>query len=350
MPIPLNLPNFLNAPILSGRNEQAGNMFSGAVGAYQEGQKNRQSLLNKEQERQAQLMKNAILEKHGMREAELKNKMLEAQAYHHMQAGKHAGIGSLSDIGKTVRDISDIRSGGDDQKIKDMESLLFARTTGKFAPSGVQKLNNEMQEVDQGFMPGTNGTVQLTPDQQERLKGQYELKIQKDTTDSLVRSRALNANNLLKAFERTSIDDLVTYSGPKGHVDLARDMALDAMGKAPERYKKHKIAEANAKIEAKELGQMLGASVRTEERKYIETLLNPSNTYTSAKIAKAQLTAMREVLKKQAETFTKGLKSIKPYEEYESESEPKIPFNELTTEQIKQLRQQELLKQQNRMQ
>jgi hypothetical protein len=92
MPIPLNLPNFLNAPILSGRNEQAGNMFSGAINAYQQGQQHQQGMLSKEQQIHADKMKNALMEKYGEREKLAEIAQKEAQAKY-WGAGGSRGAG-----------------------------------------------------------------------------------------------------------------------------------------------------------------------------------------------------------------------------------------------------------------
>ncbi len=99
----LNLPNFLNGTIVRNNRPEAKNLLSGAMEAYQVGQSHRQNMLSKEHETKAQALKNAILEKygmpieeqklkkstmeneilgtHGMREAELNNKIREQQQH-----------------------------------------------------------------------------------------------------------------------------------------------------------------------------------------------------------------------------------------------------------------------------
>ena len=60
----------------------------------------------------------------------------------------------------------------------------LSETANKRASSSLGKTAQELEEIDKGFMPGTNGQIPLTPEQQQSLSGQYNLKLQKDVTDA----------------------------------------------------------------------------------------------------------------------------------------------------------------------
>lgn len=69
----LNLPNFLNAPMVRALNPGIGDLFSGAVGAYQNAQ-------GETQKRQEQALKNALLQQYGAPEKEADIALKQAHA------------------------------------------------------------------------------------------------------------------------------------------------------------------------------------------------------------------------------------------------------------------------------
>ena len=169
-------------------------------------------------------------------------------------------------------------------------------------------------EIDAGFMPGSNYSVPLSPEQQQQYSQQNQLAMQKLTTDSGTRKQALFAGNVEQAFENTNVDDLVSYSGPKGHLELSKDKALDAIGQAPERYKKYEEAKTNIKTDAKEIRQLFGASITPEMTKQLDELTNPTSWSMSPDTAKRKIEALRHVITKQARNLKGALTSTRPYQ------------------------------------
>lgn len=236
-------------------------------------------------------------------------------ADYYEKGGPNTGSGALGGIGKDVRDLRDIKDkhGEDSPEYKQALALFDAKTNNKFSPTALAKANKERNEVIEGYRPGTNQREKLTPEEQDELLGQYDLDIQKKGSDSGTRRQALAAVNVLKAFDQTNIDDLVRYSGPAGQAKLLKDKALDLAGSPPPEYVAHMRAVSQAELEAKELRQMLGDSIKENVAKKIEAMMNPSTAFKSPKIAKEQILSLRKTLRSQAENIAASLKSTKPY-------------------------------------
>lgn len=183
----------------------------------------------------------------------------------------------------------------------------------RYAPSYIGKLAQERQEVQEGFLPGSNGTITLSPEEQQEALGRYDLALQKHTTDPNTRQRSLMASNLNKAFDRTNLDDLTRFSGASGKAKLVKESALDAIGQSSEEYKLYKEALTASKLEAKEIRQALGESITPEIGRQLDILTNPTNFSTSPETAKRQIKKAREILKKQLQTFQASLRDTSEF-------------------------------------
>jgi hypothetical protein len=183
------------------------------------------------------------------------------------------------------------------------------------------KLILQQQEIKEGFAPGTNREISLTPEEQEYFLGQNELAIQKLGSDSQTRQRALFAKNLVKSIDSTDIDALTQYSGIPGAAKLAKEEAKNALGKPSEDYLKYTEALTAAKLEAKELRQFLGESITPSVSEAIETLVNPTGLRMSPAAAKRKIEKSREIIKKQLDTYQKALLSAAPYRKEEHQVE-----------------------------
>jgi hypothetical protein len=170
------------------------------------------------------------------------------------------------------------------------------------------KLMLQQHEINEGFLPGSNGKINLTPEEKEKYTQLNELKMQKMSTDSDTRRRALLAENLVKAIQNTNIDDLTRYSGPAGQAKLKIEQAKDLSGNPSEEYLRYKEALTTVTIEAKELRQALGESIQPEVKEQLEKLTNPTGFFTSPESARRQIQRTREVIQKQMDTFRSGLK------------------------------------------
>jgi hypothetical protein len=184
------------------------------------------------------------------------------------------------------------------------------------------KLMLQQQEIDEGFLPGSNKTIELTPQQQERYSELTELKMQKNATDADTRRRAIFAENLVKAINNTNIDDLTRYSGPAGQARLKVEEAKDLAGNPTDNYLKYKEALTAVQIEAKELRQALGESITPAMAAQLQHLTNPTGFFISPKVAKAQIQKTRDLIQKQMDTFRSRLKRTSQREP--SEGSPRL--------------------------
>ncbi len=284
----LNLPNFLSAPIVRSINPGLEGMFSGGVQAYQQGQKHREMM-------QEQAMKNALLQQYGGREKEAGIGLKEAQTDFYRNPAQH-----MTPQQKIAMDLA----GGDPAKYNAfLEKLSQKPSSG--SRSELTKLNQEKQDIQ--------NDPNLSEEQKQERLGQIDLVINKKISDPKLRNQVLAANNLLLAFQRTNIDDLVQYSGPKGQALLKKDEAMDLMGNAPPRYLKYLEAKSNSELEAKEARAMYGDSIGKENQEKIKKMMNPSGLFKSPQAAKTQLSAIRNTLQETAKNLQGSMKSTAPY-------------------------------------
>ncbi len=184
------------------------------------------------------------------------------------------------------------------------------------------KLMLQMQEINDGYLPGSNGQVPLTPEQQEDYRGQVEMQMIKLNSDKSTRDRVLLATNLTKSIENTDIDDLVQYSGAKGAAELAYEQSKDALGMGSPKYQRYQEAVTGVGLEAKELRQFLGASITPEMDRQLNFLTNPTSWSKSPETAKKQIQKSRDIILKQMKTFQGALKSPEAYKyQYSSPEE-----------------------------
>lgn len=189
-----------------------------------------------------------------------------------------------------------------------------ARAGGRgYAPTQITKLMLEKQDIDEGFLPGSNRTVPLTPEQQQQYSNRIDLQMQKTATDAAVRNRSLFANNLVQSIDNANVDDLVMFSGPKGAVDLKKEQTMDLIGKPTERYLKHKEAVKAVALEAQELRQFLGTSITPQMDEALRNMVDATSITTSPIAAKRMIEKSRGIIKKQMRTYQEALKSTSPY-------------------------------------
>ena len=170
-----------------------------------------------------------------------------------------------------------------------------------------------MQQVQEGYLPGSNGTILLSPQEQQDLQNRYNLQIQKQTTDSANRQTVLRGENLLKSINASDIDALTKYSGPQGALKLKSEQASDLLGHPSEDYLKHLEALQAVRLEAKELRQFFGDSITPQATEAIDKMVNATSLTKSPEAAKRMIQKSRETIKKQIDTFKGALKSQEAY-------------------------------------
>jgi hypothetical protein len=287
----LNLPNFLQAPIIRSINPGLEDMFSGGVQAYQQGQKHREMM-------QEQALKNALLQQYGGREKEagIQEKLAHADYYRNP-------FNFMTNEQKLANAAFGEGSTDAQEALQQLFRNKARAPTG--ARSELSKLNQEKAEI-------ANDPTLTDQEKQQRMD-QIDLAINKKINSPKLLGQITAADNLLLAFERTNIDDLVRYSGPKGQTKLKLHEAMDLAGQAPEEYYKYLEAKSNAEIEAKEARAMFGDSIRKENQEQLKKIMNPSGLFKSPEAAKRQLSSIRKTFEETARNLKKTSQSGASY-------------------------------------
>lgn len=195
------------------------------------------------------------------------------------------------------------------QQTMNYQQSLIESQPKRYA-SATAKLAQEENEISQGIMPGTSTGgkegVKLTPEQQEKLQGQYGLKQLKNVTDTDVRKRILYANNMEITLNNLNPEHLTSYSGIEGAVDLLRDKSNALRGKILPRYQNYKKALVAAKTLSKQVRQFYGDSITPEIQKGLDQLTNPSSWLEHPQVANARFNAFKNILNTEAQTFKKA--------------------------------------------
>lgn len=308
-------------------------IIPGLLGGYKSGTEMKQTKEQHELKKKAEELANAVKEKYGEQQAAAELALTQAQAAHHARLGQEGGGraaagggssrgGAQTNLGKAFKERALLAEefGKDSSQVRAYDNYIDKQSQQTLTPGA--KVAKEKEDIDAGFIPGTNRRVKATPEQQKELSDQIELQKIKLVSDPQTRQRALYANNLITAMEKTNIDDLLAFSGPKGQIELKAEQAKDlATGKPSEKYRKYLSAVANAKAETKEARQFLGASIQPSETEAIELLINPSGWTKSKEAARAYIEPFRNLLKTQAKTYSGALKGPEPYRNKEAARE-----------------------------
>lgn len=206
------------------------------------------------------------------------------------------------------------------QTMEYQRSLMGSQNKRSATPMG--KMFMEMDEVENGFMPGTvNETGQGAPiseEQQKKLINQYREKMIKDITDPKLRERALFAKNMEKTINTLNPEFLTYYSGPKGQTKLAKDMTLSAAGKDVPKYKEYKKALTSAQTLTKQVRQFYGDSITPSVQEGLKNLANPTSWFENPQVAMARYNQFVNILDTEADTFFDALKDPSMYEKNHS--------------------------------
>jgi|SRR6185503_13266617 len=198
------------------------------------------------------------------------------------------------------------------QSLMDYRGTLSS-TADKRASSSLGKLQAEAQEVAQGFMPGTGGSIRLSPEQQQNMLGQYQLQIQKSATDTQARQKSLLASNIDKTLETIDPYILTKYAGIKGSADRKKEAFKAALGRESEDYRKYKEAITSSEILAHQIRQFYGDSIQPSMTQAIQNLVNPAYWGNNPALAKRQFNQVKGILKKETGTYRGALKDTSEY-------------------------------------
>jgi hypothetical protein len=235
-----------------------------------------------------------------------KLKLEHAQALHHAQQAKGENQYAPTEPFKLRKDYNDAvkKYGKDSEEAKyykqAMENHIYSHGEGRFAPSPTTKVDQELARAREKD-PNSPETKNL------------ELAANKLRSDESIRNRAVQATQLEQSMDAIDIQAITRYSGPEGALALKRDQVLDLMGQAPVEYKKYQESVVAAKMEAKQLRQMLGESVREKLATELEALTNPASIGKSPETAALMLEKYRDIIRRELRTIQKAQTSTEPY-------------------------------------
>ncbi len=181
-------------------------------------------------------------------------------------------------------------------------------TAQKRASSPLAKTAQELEEINAGFMPGTNGQVKLDPEQQQSLSGQYQLKMQKDVSDAQTRQKVNLATNIDKTLDSITPEILVKPSGIRGATWLKQEQLKAANNNESEEYKVYRENVAKSNLLAKQVRQFYGESIQPTMTAKIEKMTNPTNWLSNPRVAVREFNAFKDILKKETQTYKDALK------------------------------------------
>lgn len=269
-----------------------------------------------------------------------KQKLLEAQAMRQGQLANQPFGGNLSGIAREAWGISQM-TGEDPKEVaqKLYQSKLqqastlndyrqsLAGTAGKRASTQLGKLDQEQQEVEQGYMPGTNGQVRISPEQQDQMLGQYQLQRQKIATDVDTRKKNLFATNIDKTLDNIDVKDLTQFGGIAGGIVKKMQEGRALTGNENESYRRYHDSLTAAKLLAKQVRQFYGDSITPGVQEQLGMLTNPASWTNNPEIATRKFNTFKKILKQETETYRDATKSSKVYKGESGGSNGELTYN-----------------------
>ncbi len=293
-------------------SEQLRNSILGTEAKYAE-PKAQQGLQLTEQQIQEKQLANDLSRRFGVSEkqADIGLKNAHAKHYEDTAAGRTF---APTGLGKLVQERNDIAAKNpNDPILAEYDRAIKTYGGKKFAPTGLGKLYTELQEIEEGFLPGSNGQVSLNAAEQDDLRNRYQLQIQKSSTDSGTRNTVLRGQNLLKSIDASNIDALTRYSGPMGAAKLKIEQAKDLSGHPSKEYLEHLESVQAAKLEAKEVRQFFGDSITPGVQDALYEMVNATSLTKSPEAAKRMIQKSRDTITKQVKTFENALNNPNAY-------------------------------------
>ncbi|MEO6077576.1 MAG: hypothetical protein ABIP54_02205 [Candidatus Andersenbacteria bacterium] len=301
-------------------------IFSGLLQGYQMG-RTPHNLKQQEEEQDLQQSLLRTKEKYAEPQAQADIGSKQAQL---LKAMQDAEGGNLTGHARKAYDLQRLMSNPNvDEKTKQLAKSLFemdqssqglrnehTRSLIEQAPkknsTAIAKAGLEREEVKQGFLPGSNGEVRLTPAQQRTKLGQIDNHILKSVSDPAQRERMGYAINIDKTLDAINVDDLVRYSGPFGKIAEGSEKAKSLGGKTSEDYKKYQEAKSLVKLFAKQVRQFNKDSITEGARADLEFLTDPTSWATHPDVARAKFEALTKTIRRETDTTREALSN--PYE------------------------------------
>ncbi len=258
--------------------------------------------------------------------AQLEQELLRANAE---KARMNGGIGELhGEVGNAFKvAILENMYGPDDPRVMAAKNALELQQEGQrglmdyrnqlseSAPKRFStaqgKLLQELDEINSGYLPGSDYKTPISKEQQTDLRNQYELALFNKNTNSNFQNRAALAENIEKTLEAFDVKDLVKYSGVAGGIAKKIEQGKSLTGRESEAYRKHQDSLTAVDLLASQIRQFYGDSVTASMRRHLEELANPSSWANNPQVAERKFNTLRHILKKETETYRKALNSPK---------------------------------------
>lgn len=276
------------------------------------------------------------------RMSELQNSLLESQLQKNSEYG---GMGGdfTGDAGNAFRlALLEKQLGPDDPRVIAVKEAIALQQEGQrglidyrqqlseSAPKRFStaqgKLLQEMAELNAGFRPGSDYSQPISGDEQEALRGQYELALMNKNTDADTRKRALLASNIDKTIDSFDIKDLTRYAGVAGGLNKKREQGLALSNKESEEYRKFEEALTSVGLLASQIRQFYQESISPDMRKHLEELTNPSTWTNNPTIAERKFNQLRGTLDRETETYRNALKNPREYGKHSSKTNESDPL------------------------
>lgn len=265
-----------------------------------------------------------------------RQKLLQAQTSRAQQLANQPYGGNLAGIAREAYGIAQL-TGQDPKevaqklyqnKLEQAQALndyrqTLIKTAPKRTSTQLGKLEQEEQEVQQGFMPGSGGQIKLTKNQQDNLIGQYQLAKQKLSSDVDTRKKLLYATNLDKTLENINVDDLTQYSGISGQIEKKLAEGKSLSGLEEKNYESYQKALTGAKLLAKQVRQFYGDSITPAIQEQLGALTNPATWKLHPKVAKNNFNQFKSILQQETQTYRDALKGTNVYR-----NNPNLAHNE----------------------
>jgi len=220
-------------------------------------------------------------------------------------------FGENSDVYQRAKQSFDLQQQSSQQLNSYRQALQ--ETMSKRTSTNLGKTQQELSEIESGFMPGSNGRIPLTPEQQNSLRGQYELKLVKETSDVDTRKRAAFASNIDKTLDNIDVKDLTQYGGLLGGIDKKIQEGRALTGTESKSYDKFQEALTGAKLLAKQVRQFYGDSITPQIQEQLSMLTNPASWTNNPKIAANNFNKFKNILASETDTYRNLTKNAGEY-------------------------------------
>ena len=344
MPININYPNFLNAPL---QESPAANLFENLLKGYKMGREPARMAAEEKDKALATQLKQMEAE-HKPKEYELSDEAktlansLQSKANEHYEAKNDLERRYKEAlIKKALRAPAAGAAGGpkangilanyivshpgatqeDVQKFADrlLETQLqhtaegtkrtttLNETQNDRAPrSSIEKKHHEISEIDKGYEPYSDGKVKLTPQQQTEYRNDLLLGLVKDTTDQQTRAKLQNAVNMNITLDSINSEALTHYSGIERGVTKLFDQVQEGLDVGTPEYKAYVKEAIKASAAAKQMRQYLGDSIQPSNQERLDKLLKPEAWNVSPKVARENFEFMRDLMKRESNTLVRA--------------------------------------------